>query len=236
MDARIVDEAAQLRESIDRALARMNTCIPGIIVSFDPETQTATVQPAVQAKTYIDGESGVASLPQIINAPLIFPFAIGAGFALTLPVSKGDPCVILFGQRSIDNWHDKGGIQPSEEGISSRHHDLTDALVMLAAPPTPNVLGDWDSEGIVLRNTAGSSKVTVYDDSIVVQNATEVIIDTPKTTITGELIVEGLATLLASMDLTGTFTNNGKDSGDTHKHNQPNDSGGNTEAQIQGVV
>lgn len=236
MDNRYIDETTQIREIVDRAMSRMNTCIPGIIDSFDPDTQTVTVRPAIKAKANIDREQTQIEYPQIVNAPLVFPFASSAGFALTLPVKKNDPCLIFFSQKAIDNWHDLGGVQPAEDGISSRHHDLTDAFVTLAPSPIPQVLGDWEENGIVIRNRAATSKVTVYDDSVVVENTTEVIIDTPKTTITGALFVQGLTTLESSVDVTGTMTNNTKDVGDTHRHSQGNDSGGSVEQDIEGVL
>ncbi len=247
MDNRVGDETSEIKEIIDRALARVNTCIPGVIDSFDGETQTATVIPAISMKTFIENKEGVLEFPPIINAPLVFPFASTAGFALTLPIRRGDPCIILFSQRSIDNWHDKGGIQPSEAGVASRHHDLTDALVFMAASPVPGVLGEWESQGIQLRNRSGTSKVTVYDNKVVIDNTTEVIIDTPKTTITGTLTVNGAthleSTLLVDNGTTlkstllvdgntnfkGNVTNNGTNIGETHIHSQGSDSDGDSE-------
>lgn len=252
MDNRIVDEANQTKEIIDRALARMNTCIPGVIDSFDGNTQTATVIPAISMKTFIDNKEGVLEFPPIINAPIVFPFAITAGFALTLPVRRGDPCIILFSQRSIDNWHDKGGIQPSEDGIGARHHDLTDAIVLMAASPSPNVLGEWEAEGIQIRNRdktststvyddrivldrAGTSTITVFETKVVIKTTVEVIIDTPKTTITGTLTVNGNTALKSNLTvdsntaLGGNVTNVGVNISRTHTHSQGADSDGNSQ-------
>ena len=223
MDNRLGNDASELKEIIDRALARINTCIPGVIDSFDGETQTATVIPAISMKTFIENEEGVLDFPPIINAPLVFPFASTAGFALTLPIQRGDPCIILFSQRSIDNWHDNGGIQPSEEGVSARHHDLTDALVFMAASPIPGVLGEWEGQGIQIRNRDKTSKVTVYDDKVVIDNTTEIIIDAPKTTITGTLLVEDDA------EFKGYVSNNGTNISESHIHSQQNDTGGDNE-------
>lgn len=169
MDTRTADQATQYKEMIDRAMARANTCVPGVIESFDDATQTCTVVPAIQMKVQVDEVVTYVDLPPIINAPLIFPFASTAGFALTLPVRAGDPCIILFSQRALDNWHQLGGVQPPEEGEGVRHHDLTDALVMMAASPLTNVLGSWEAGGIEIRNRARNSRVTVKDDSVVAQ-------------------------------------------------------------------
>lgn len=235
MDNRLVDEAAQLKEVIDRALSRINTCIPGIIDSFDGNTQTATVIPAVSMKTFIEDKQGVLEYPPIINAPVVFPFASAAGFALTIPVRRGDPCILLFSQRPIDNWHDKGGIQPSGEGVSSRHHDLTDAIVIMAASPTPNVLGEWEGNGLQIRNRDKTSTITVYDDKVVIHNTTEVIIDTPETKITGNLTVKGDTDIKGTLGVDGdtslgaSVTNVGVNISRTHTHSQGSDSRGDSQ-------
>ena len=207
MDLLIADQATQFKEMIDRGLSRLNTCVPGVVESFNPATQTCSVVPAIQMKVQIDGETSYVTLPTIINAPLIFPLASTAGFALTLPVRAGDPCIILFCQRAIDNWVAEGGISRPEEGVGVRHHDLTDALVMLAAAPSPDVLGAWEPAGIEIRNRAKTSRVTVRDlvvdvmvgaTSIVVSAAGTItataalaVINAPLTQINGDLVVAG---------------------------------------------
>lgn len=170
MDTRVADFGVQVREIVDRALYRLNTCIPGVVETFDATTQTATVRPAIQMRTRVDGVDGVLDMPPIIRAPLVFPYVATAGFALTLPVQAGDPCLLLFSQRAIDNWHDLGGTQPPETGaVGSRHHDLTDALVLLAPAPIPAVLSGWVADGIELRNADQTSRITVRDAEVVVE-------------------------------------------------------------------
>ena len=170
MDCRTtLDQGIQTREAIDRALLRVNTCIPGVVDAFDPATQLVKVVPAVQMRVVVDGREQFITLPPLVNAPLVFPFASVAGFALTLPVRSGDPCLILFSQRAIDNWLERGGVQPPEEGVGSRHHDLTDALVLMAPSPLPGVLGSWQTDAIELRNRARDARVTVRDDRVEAQ-------------------------------------------------------------------
>ena len=170
MDTRITDEATRNREEIDRALRGINTCIPGVIESFDSATQTATVIPAIKMRTFVDEHGGYLNMPPIIRAPVVFPVGSASGFALTFPVSKGDPCLILFSQRGIDNWHEKGGIQPPEAGVSNRHHDLTDAIVLMAPLPLSNSLGSFQSDGIEMRNRDRSTFVKVRQNSVTIGN------------------------------------------------------------------
>jgi hypothetical protein len=171
-----VDEQTQQRETIDRAMMRINTTIPGQVVSFDAERQTITAIPAIKMRTYIDEVESFVDLPPIPNIPILFPFVSVAGFALTFPVRPGDPCLLHFSQRAIDNWHDRGGIQPPEEGEGSRHHDLTDAFATFAPAPIPEVLEDWEPSGIELRNRAKTSRVTVRDDETEIQVGSTIVV------------------------------------------------------------
>lgn len=219
MDLQQADKMTQLREVIERAISRVNTCIPGIVDSFDAATQTATVLPAIQMKVNLDGETTFLNLPPIVGVPLVFPMASTAGFALTLPVRKGDPCLLLFSQRAIDHWHEHGGIQPPEDGVGCRHHDLTDALAILAPVPLNEVLGSWEANGIELRNRAKTTKATVFDSKVELQSGSAVLkvssdgtieatapagakITAPLTEVVGNLTVTGLTT-------TGGFVSQG---------------------------
>lgn len=157
----------QARELFDSMMRRVNTCIPGRIDAFDPVTQTATVTPAVMGRFYADGVVQDVLPPPIANVPLVFPFAASAGFALTLPVQAGDPCLLVFSQRAIDNWHQLGGVQSAETGATgARHHNINDAFALACAPPLTEVLGAWCEDGIELRNRARTVRVTVRDSGL----------------------------------------------------------------------
>lgn len=233
MDLSNPDVTTQFKELVDRALSRVNTSIPGVIESFDATTQTCSVIPAIQMRVNLGSNDRYVDLPVITNAPIIFPFASTAGFAITLPIRKGDPCLILFSQRAIDNWHDKGGIQPPEDSVSSRHHDLTDAIVLFAPSPIPNTLGEWETDGISIRNTANTTRITVYDDNILLESPTKITLDTPLTKFTGNVEVDGGIRALGTY---GDWGGNVEAAGDViaqsdvslHNHTHPGDSGGTT--------
>ena len=209
MDLFGADEATLQREGMDRMMAGLNTCLPGIIQSFDDTTQTAVVIPAIQMKITIQEVVSYTNLPVIVNVPIVFPFAIGNGFALTLPIKAGDSCLLVFSQRAIDNWHDQGGVQPPEQNaIGCRHHSLTDAFAIMAPAAIPDVLGAWNSAGIELRSRARDVRVTVEADKAVVKAgdttltlltsgavtlsaATSVSVTSPTVSITGNLEVTG---------------------------------------------
>lgn len=174
MDAIAGSEVLRTREQFDRMMKRINTAIPGKIISFDASTQTCSVLPAVQIRTFIEGSSSNRDLPQVHNVPLVFPFSCAAGLALTFPVLPGDPCLLVFSQRCIDEWHALGGVQTAEPGtIGARHHDINDGFAILCAPPLTQVLGAWCQDGIELRNRARDVRVTIKTDGVTVEGPTQ---------------------------------------------------------------
>lgn len=166
MDPRFADEKFQYTELFERLSLQLNTCLPGIITAFDAATQTATVQPALQMKTYIDENPGFVDLPEIINVPIIFPYSTIGGFAITVPVIAGDSCLLIFAQRAIDNWWQNAGVQRTEEGNAGRHHDMTDAFAILCAPPLPEVLSSYSTSAIEIRNRDATVKIKLTGTAI----------------------------------------------------------------------
>jgi hypothetical protein len=172
MDTRLADDIIAHRELIDYLLSRLNTCCPGEVVSFDDATTTVTVCPAVQMKVVVGETTTYVDMPEIMCCPCVLPMAAVRGFALTLPISAGDPCIIHFSQRCIDNWLQHGGVQPPETTNGSvRHHDINDAIVSFAATPLTQVFADWLTNGIELRNRSRSVRLSLTDEGIEINGA-----------------------------------------------------------------
>ena len=175
MDIRRADELAQDRQLFDRMAYRINTAIPGVIVSFDPETRLAEVNPAIMQKTFIDGATGYEQLPTIISVPCYFPFSSISGFSLTFPVKTGDSCLLIFSQRCIDNWLENGGIQLPEDGLGSRHHDITDAFALVGFTSLVDEIPTFNMNGIELRNRDASIHMLVTDSKVEVKAGTSIL-------------------------------------------------------------
>jgi len=215
VDLRGADANTQQREVIDRALARINTCMPGVVQSFDTATQRAIVLPGVKLKIFLDNSLSYLDLPPIVNVPVVFPFA--GGFGCTLPVKAGDACLLVFSQRSIDNWLQSGGVQPPETDIpGARHHDLTDAIAIMGLAANPDVWGSWNAAGIELRNKARTSRVTVEEAAVgIAVNGMSILVDAVGINITAPLV-----TVTGNLMVTGTISDTNH-AFDTHTHSDP---------------
>jgi len=73
-------------------------------------------------------------------------------------------------------------------------------------------------------------------DNINVTAATKATVMAPESEFIGNVKITGNLDVTGSTTLSATVTSNGKDISDTHGHAQANDSGGNSEANISGVL
>lgn len=136
----------------------LRVAIPGIIDSFDPVEQTVTVQPAIKERVIVDQNGTVRelSLPLLLDVPIVIPRA--GGIALTLPVQKGDECLVIFADSCIDAWWSQGSVQVQAE---KRRHDLSDGFAILGVTSQPRRITDYSTTSAQLRTEDGSQCIDI---------------------------------------------------------------------------
>lgn len=148
---------ASVVSAIRGELAFVWTALPGEIVSFNADLQTAQVQPTIQAEvTDANGVTTLATLPLLLDCPVHFPR--GGGCILTFPVKPGDECIVVFSSRCLDAWWQTGGVQPQAE---LRMHDLSDGFVFVGVASRPNAVADVSMAATELRSLDGSTLVSL---------------------------------------------------------------------------
>lgn len=161
---------------------RLGLCVamPAQVLAYDHTNQRASVQPMLRK---IDGESR----PIIPNVPVIFPRAGGA--SLTMPVNVGDAVLLVFLDRSIDDWLARGG----EVSLTDvRAHNYNDAVALPGLMPfTGNGPPNNDD---VLIEYAGARIIMKANGSV------EII---APTTIQGNVNIQG------SLSVSGTINAGG---------------------------
>lgn len=185
---------ALLKNNINNTL---RVAVPGIISAFDPQRQTATVQPTIRERLRSpEGAISDVALPLLADVPVIFPRA--GGFALTFPVKSGDECLVIFADMCIDAWWQSGGVQNQ---VDKRRHDLSDAFCIVGPCSLPQALADISTTGVELRNASGTQRITLSD----------VINLSGTVTVNGEPIESGGVVYTPSVSSTGriSWTNNG---------------------------
>lgn len=210
--------AANIKQGIDSRLKDLHTSMPGIIETFDPVKQLASIQPAIK-RIFITREGDIeiltpANLPILINVPIIFPR--GGGFSLTFPVKKGDECLLTFCERSIDNWHETGQVRVPG---ARRFHSLSDATAFVGISSLTNKIPNYDDTNVQLKSDDGTVEFTLFTDGTAKLKAdTKVTLDAPDAECTGNMKVLGNLEVIGSSTLSATVTSNGKDISDTHTH------------------
>jgi len=169
MDLRGITDDFVPEIEFDDRMYGVYTASPGVIDSFDGKV--ASVRMSVRLKYIEDGKVKFLDPPLITNVPVVLPSSMGAGVFLTVPVKKGDPCLLVFGQRGIDNVVERGGVQnPPDSDFALmtriRHHDMTDAICIPGLSVKPAAPPAWAMDGIEMRNAAGTVSVKVTPASI----------------------------------------------------------------------
>jgi hypothetical protein len=151
MSERTPTLAQVINAAITRANQDIRVAMPGKITEFDSDNQTATVKPLLN-ETFIgdDGEPFATELPEIYKVPVMS--LAGGNYSLRLPVAVNDPCLIIFTDRALDQWQDKGSPQ---DPILTRRHDLNDAVCIVGLRAEPQKLSNFDTNSAELGTQDG---------------------------------------------------------------------------------
>lgn len=172
-----------LDESKRDTFIGLNCVHLGVIDSFNPSEQTATVN--IAYKYYFNGVA--LSYPVLVDCPVVI---LGdKAKRVEVPIASGDECLVLFNDRDIDNFITSGQITTT---ATERMHSFTDAIVLVGIHSTKNKITDFDNTRVSLRNgttrvSAGGSKVKVENASknlLGVINALVDLVDTLNTKLT----------------------------------------------------
>lgn len=161
---------------IDNKMRSINTASVGIIEKFDPDTQTATIQIAIDRVIQTETADAVIfetqSNPLLVNVPVMFPG--GGDWFLTFPVKKGDECLLIASQRSIDNWKKSGGRQ--DPSNFRRFLSIKDSIAIVGLNSKASAISSFNGNEPELRNRDGDIAIRMTDTGVEVD---------------GDLIVDG---------------------------------------------
>jgi len=196
------------------------TSIPGHVLAFDPVTQRAQIQIGVRR---IDVKGVEFTPPPLIEVPVYFSGS--ANHHIECEINAGDEGLILFSQRCIDGWKTTGGVANNP---ILRFHDISDAMFLPGFRSSHTAITDFANNGIRTRNKSGTHYIWLKKDgTITTVNDNSSVTQSPDGAIS---IVNngGSITLSAGGAFNGeftsfnvnspSFTHNGVNVGDTHKH------------------
>ena len=152
INERLGDPTEQLRLLTLMIALDIRVAMPGIIESYDPDPQTATIQPAIRENVNINGNQEWTDIPLLVDVPILFPRA--GGYSITFPVAKGDECLVIFADCCYDAFWQSGGVQNQ---VDRRRHDLSDGLAIITKISQPNRLTGVSTNSLQIRNDAGDA-------------------------------------------------------------------------------
>jgi hypothetical protein len=163
---RLKDKTELYRRMMGEELIGLRVASPGIIQSFNPATQTATVQLAIREKININGNQTWEEIPELLDVPVYV--SGGGGYSATFPIAKDDECLVVFGDNCMDAWWQSGGVQNQ---VDKRRHDLSDGYAIVGLRSQPRVLSGYSNNSVQLRNDAGTAYVEIAGSTINIKGA-----------------------------------------------------------------
>lgn len=197
--------STNIKAGIEARLKDLHTAMPGIIQSFNSELQTISVQPAVRRifKTEEEDKELLipSDLPILINVPIVYPR--GGGYSLTFPIVKGDECLLIFCERSFDQWHKFSGVR---DPGAKRFHSLSDATAFVGLSSIPNKIPNYNQNNVQLKKDDGSVSITLTPNDEINISANDIVL-AGNVTVSGSLSING-----------SSVTHGGTNIGKSHSH------------------
>jgi hypothetical protein len=150
----------------DALLAGVRTCTIGKVTVFDRASETVSVQPVLKRK--YKGIDDPQELAVITDVPVVW---FGSGnFWVTTDIAVGSYVLLVFAERSIANWIDRGGIVDPQR---SRKFDESDAIAIPGINPNPETLDSGvTASALEIRTRDGKTYIRLEDDAITIKAET----------------------------------------------------------------
>lgn len=164
----------QVKNTVRKELETVHTAIPGKITDFDASTGLATVTPLMKFKRQ-DGSS--ISYPAISGVPVVIPQAYGQSATIAFPVKKGDGCLLLVAEQSLDYF------MYGQETSIDLQFDLSNAVC---------IPGLFSKANSVLKDACNANAVIVDVKGSRIKVASGVVqIDATRIALNGNVTVNG---------------------------------------------
>jgi len=144
--------ATVLREAIDAALFDLKVCAPATIKSVR-STDPFRVDVTVGIKSR-QPDGTVLDAPVIPDVPVQFPGGSNKQAWLRMPLTAGDPGLVVFTDRCLDDW--RRGTGSPQTPTSNRAHDLSDAIFIPGVMTDSGAVGWTETQAVQIKNSAMS--------------------------------------------------------------------------------
>lgn len=141
----------------------LRCCIPCIVQSYNADHNTVECQPVIKERIINQNEEiEYMNLPLLVDVPVAYPQS--SSYGVYFPLQRGDECLVVFSDLSIDNFWVSGDV---ENPVEERRHDLSDGIAIpccLSLPKRkvgyPNGLTLYSSGDIYLAGAFGVKRAS----------------------------------------------------------------------------
>ena len=152
-----------LKQAVRTGLSNVHTCIPAKVVEFDSDEAKIRARPLIRRRR---ADGNVVDLPDAHEVPVQYPSTAAA--CITYPLHADDTGILIFAERNIERWLDRGGIS---DPPSSRRFDFTDAIFIPGVWPFDDAPEIIDDAMLVKYE---DSRIELRSDKVVINGHLEV--------------------------------------------------------------
>lgn len=145
--------ASVIRQYVNRRIGGIRVSMPATVEKYDPATQTLSASPVF--------EEGDTRLPIVHNVPVAFPQ--GGGFSITYNLVPGDIVLLVFSDKSLEEWLTAGGVQQPRD---RRVHSLSDAFAVPGINPLNGSIPAPATTGVVLGTKDGTTVAAITQTDV----------------------------------------------------------------------
>ena len=200
-----------IRRVVKAMFADIHTHMPARIVSYNAETNTATIQPCINRfRTEDANNPGTVTLPEIEDVP-VKQFGSGKLVCFVAP-QEGSYGIFHIAEREIETWLTKGGVVDPQ---SSRKFDISDGWFDPGAYPLitdgdNGSLGSMPTDRIGFFMRDGATQISVIDNNTIYLYNTRSSIAMQSD---GTVVIDGYSDAEIELASDGTVTISGTSSG-----------------------
>lgn len=189
LEQRIANETDFFHLLIDKIKFEIRVAAIAVVKSFDKEKQTISAQITTRERIFSQGNYDVKKIPIIEDIPVVMLRA--GNFAITMPVTVGDECLLVFLDTCMDAWFQNGGEDNNQ--IFQRRHDISDCVAIVGIWNQQKVISDYAEDKIQIRSLNGETTIDVSDTNIEIKAPAQINIESSGTmeiTSTGTMDIE----------------------------------------------
>ena len=183
--------------------------LPGRVVTYYPEDQTADVIVSVERITHSsEGTYNSTDRTAIKKMPVHTPS--GGGWSITMPIKPGDTCILFFSQIGYDHWYykdlDKAGtLAGLPKPHLSRQFNENDGYALVGLNTLPRKITGYHATHSQWRGPDPTKQVISLndDETITITSSTELTINAPSVIVNCETVE---LTATTSVDVTTPIT------------------------------